>query len=1316
MNNMPPASSSVGKDKTARLADFRDLHQGKAVLICGCGESLSLLERPERFITIGVNDVGRRFTPDYLVVVNPRSQFSEERFKHIAQSRARAIFTQLPDLSAAHPRVIGFRMGKYGGVDFSDPEVLHYTQNSPYVAMCLAIHMGARRIGLIGVDFTDHHFFARTGRHPLSSRIEQIDKEYGKLASKCRELGIEVFNLSPTSRLTAFAKRSLEEFAGDNSAPNSQGGSSRVFFVNYRFLSAGDVFTNGLSHAASALGVEASGAYWDDAQLPERIAAFAPSIVFVVHGRRFVQRWGNAIKGPRTAVWLTDEPYEVDDTASWSRTFDRVFLNDPTTLSRHNHAFYLPVAFDPSRHFTKGGERDYNVGFIGGYNSIRERALTILAQCGQLSYLVGGPWRAPALKRISLGIHIPPADVADLYRRTKIIINVFRETHHYNRSRIAPFSLNPRVYEALACGALIVSEPRSEMSELFPLLPTFRNLDDLPRVVETLLSNPAQRESLLNASRRTLEAHTYARRLERVLEVCSVDTLPAQRNRTSCSIPNQYDGRALPAGWLEVGRIEATNEELVIAAGATEEYGVATEAAFRNVKLGFEVLLDERCRFIAKVHQVSRGERRSNSYHLLLSPQGSYVARHDHTFGTLNVSRKTWERIELAWWDSRLSLSMNGHEVLCCMDSALYSGFCALGVTDGTVRVRNLWIESIPSMTPSLISKVSGWRSGRMGIHFDADGILRLTAFPNAIDEVGIVTERDYNDVELDFKVSLSNNATFVARLHQLDGDDWRSNSYHFVSAPSGSYIARHRKVFQRLSVNRCGWRHIRLRWQDQCLEVFIDGVSRGRVVDRLLQSGFCVLAVASGEVRLQDIQVREPNDQSSFRLLASATASANVTPLPFVATPRRNLMYHIWPVRGSMWRWNLEQLKKRIDLFNGKRLIAIVHDARSEEPAAVEAALEGEGCDFIVVPNGPLGEVITFPRMLEQLASQNRDEVTFYAHAKGVRHEPNVPATIKQWAQTSYRANLDDWLAIRRDLERFALTGAFRMIGRFRAHRYSGDWHYSGTFFWMRHAHVFARRDLEVPTFYGGVEAWPGIHFRKHEAGCLLLDDLRQLAYDELFWDAIGSRAVQRWESDRPTVQPPADLASPMAFEGHECPRLEQRFDEFEWWLNQLIQGNYRSLLTIGSTHGGVEWHVARRFHARGKHIAITAIDSLKNPKLIETLNDARFRFQQNLNSLDGDSAAAFVRDRPTGQFDAVFIDGNHSYCSGRRAFEFAKACRPRIVGLHDIVDSDWHAQVRCCLSRVWYELKECYATEERATGDWGGIGIVHIGSSNSV
>lgn len=195
----------------AALHTWRGLHEAASIVVCGCGPSLRELTIHDDIVTIGVNDVGRLFDPTYLVVVNPRNQFKEDRFRYVESSNAQALFTQL-ELGRVRPPVVRFKLGRYGGVDI-DGDSLHYTQNSPYVAVCLAAYMGARRIGLIGVDFTDDHFFGRTGRHPLVGRLHEIDAQYGRLAAALARRGVELVNLSSISRLASLAKMPHAQFA-----------------------------------------------------------------------------------------------------------------------------------------------------------------------------------------------------------------------------------------------------------------------------------------------------------------------------------------------------------------------------------------------------------------------------------------------------------------------------------------------------------------------------------------------------------------------------------------------------------------------------------------------------------------------------------------------------------------------------------------------------------------------------------------------------------------------------------------------------------------------------------------------------------------------------------------------------------------------------------------------------------------------------------------------------------------------------------------------------------------------------------------------
>jgi spore maturation protein CgeB len=662
------------------LSDFHNVHAGSTIVVCGCGESLNELTDPERFITIGVNDVGRKFQPDYLVVVNPRDQFSGDRFSYVENSEADYVFTQL-DLGLGRENVITFNLGTNGGADLSAPNVLHYTQNSPYVALCLAVHMGASRIGLIGVDFTDNHFFAETGRHPLLAHLPVINHQYVDLYTAIRARGIEVFNLSSQSQLNAFPKQSLAEFTHVE---------KKIFFVNYKFLSCGEVFTDGLHNAATSLSLNFQEAYWDDPQLATKIDDFAPDWLFVVHGRRFVENWRDSFPSIKKAVWLLDEPYEVDDTSSWSGEFDAVFVNDPNTLDRHRNAHYLPVAYDPEVHFENGNTRKYNVGFVGGHNDVRERYLLALHEAGYLSYVVGGPWRSEALRSICLAPNIAAADTSDLYRQTKIVVNVFREVHHFNRDGIEPYSMNPRVYEALACGAVVVSEARDEVKEMFPELPLFSDAQQLVDTIGGLQSDDEVYRYVKSICRERVQAHSYKERLQRVLKTLDFP-IALQKAQSSTLSLN---------GWKPVGdSVRRVNGDLVFDKpfdeGPATEQGLASELAYRNVELSFEVRLGRDACFIAKLRQVSQLDQATNSYHLYSNSSYAYLARHNHVFQHIALKRDEWQQMKLRCYENRLELELDAVLVVSVVDDYLDRGYCFVGCKNGRAVVRNLSVREL---------------------------------------------------------------------------------------------------------------------------------------------------------------------------------------------------------------------------------------------------------------------------------------------------------------------------------------------------------------------------------------------------------------------------------------------------------------------------------------------------------------------------------------------------------------------------------------------------------------------------------------------
>ena len=233
-----------------------------------------------------------------------------------------------------------------------------------------------------------------------------------------------------------------------------------------------------------------------------------------------------------------------------------------------------------------------------------------------------------------------------------------------------------------------------------------------------------------------------------------------------------------------------------------------------------------------------------------------------------------------------------------------------------------------------------------------------------------------------------------------------------------------------------------------------------------------------------------------------------------------RHLTYHIWPtVRNDCWRWNLEQLAARWPLFNGRKVLGLVYDYKSEFPDVVLQECErlGIAWDAVLVRRNTkkLGEVKTWVWRLSQLQPQTAqpNEVVFAAHAKGVRHDYGA---VVPWAETMYEACLDDWDTVRQQLEWSLFTGAFQQEGQFQP---GIRWHYSGSFYWFR-LHDIGRRNWQsIEGHYAGTETWPCLMADRSETACLFARDCGNLYGEQ---KALRERWLQlRRETARPSGPP---------------------------------------------------------------------------------------------------------------------------------------------------------------------------------------------------
>ena len=204
-------SSYLGKNLNP---DYVGKFSGETFIVAGCGSSLNYYTDFSKYYVIGVNDIERILTPDFLVVVNEFRTFMRGRWDYVRDSLSPVIFSHLdnPGPITREAHLAKINIGERNNLNLDRMDRVDYTMNSPYMAIVIAYQLGAKKIGMVGVDFTQDHFFSNTGTHKLSKHTKNIDQEYLVLRNELERRGVKVANLSPISLLESWPKMDLEGF------------------------------------------------------------------------------------------------------------------------------------------------------------------------------------------------------------------------------------------------------------------------------------------------------------------------------------------------------------------------------------------------------------------------------------------------------------------------------------------------------------------------------------------------------------------------------------------------------------------------------------------------------------------------------------------------------------------------------------------------------------------------------------------------------------------------------------------------------------------------------------------------------------------------------------------------------------------------------------------------------------------------------------------------------------------------------------------------------------------------------------------------
>jgi len=192
----------------------------------------------------------------------------------------------------------------------------------------------------------------------------------------------------------------------------------------------------------------------------------------------------------------------------WSYLFDHVAVFHPGYAeifagAGHPGAFMLPHAV--RREFFEGPEppREYEIGWVG--------------QCQGPKYQRRGEWLpnfARSFRTNDWGRNYSLAEVADVYRRSRIVVNIGRDDF--------PQDANLRVFEVMASGALLVTSMPTELTALgfqdgIHFVGYDHESEILPLIHKFLADDAGRSRIGFKGRTKTLSEHTYDIRVSQLL-------------------------------------------------------------------------------------------------------------------------------------------------------------------------------------------------------------------------------------------------------------------------------------------------------------------------------------------------------------------------------------------------------------------------------------------------------------------------------------------------------------------------------------------------------------------------------------------------------------------------------------------------------------------------------------------------------------------------------------------------------------------------------------------------------------------------------
>lgn len=244
--------------------------------------------------------------------------------------------------------------------------------------------------------------------------------------------------------------------------------------------------------------------------------------------------------GVHLTLWLIDSIRRMPENEKKLELYHDVYSFEPADIPYLREKYrisvrYLSGGFDPRIYHVQSTEKDIDISFIGSSTRKRNQILKKVAEYAKengLTFQVYGRYwderyfwkrmrffrRYAPLGEYVKNSNIPACEVAEVYRRSRICLNIHIETHD---------GPNSRIFEILGTKGFQLVDDKATLEQVIQRgeeVETYKNAEDLVEKIAYYLKNPVMAARVVEAGYlRVVKEHDLRKKAAMLLQETEVE-------------------------------------------------------------------------------------------------------------------------------------------------------------------------------------------------------------------------------------------------------------------------------------------------------------------------------------------------------------------------------------------------------------------------------------------------------------------------------------------------------------------------------------------------------------------------------------------------------------------------------------------------------------------------------------------------------------------------------------------------------------------------------------------------------------------------